>query len=252
MNSSIRDWIAWPGTHVLISLFAAFPQQREVPEQPSLSHSSLLRVSRFLLEDEFGVLPEVSIATWDLKFSLVPEPLESNLRQLILWALDSGATVAWCATEGNFTYDDLLSASTADGVYALGTSPDRIEVVSESDGTTWRKAVDSAQAELLKGSRVERVKHAHELGLILATLRLRAVDLAERVLAGEGEGGTTRDEAAKLGGLWRSWVGGGPEVTPADPGYEDLLKAFSVLSSAAAPTARSRAAERILHALEHA
>lgn len=115
----VSDGLMWPGSYAMLSLYAVFAgsstfDPKAIPLEPQPR-----KVSSFELEDETGALPGRRVFVYDFVYPQVPEPLAHVLEACLTAARNAGAEVAWFAFEAAFHFEDVLTASVANQVYAV-------------------------------------------------------------------------------------------------------------------------------------
>ncbi len=134
-----------------MSMFAAFPSATEPPSLGMIAaQSTPNKVEIFPMEDVYGVLGGLQVIEYDALFCDVPAKLDLYLEQVLRSALSAGAVIAWCAFEGSFHFDHLLTPGIAPQVYAVADAAGA-ELAADEDleSQEWRRRLGEARRRLL-------------------------------------------------------------------------------------------------------
>lgn len=119
--AAVEDALASSGSGADVSVFVALPTGT-TPELDVTVGNDRPTPSVYPLEqDEPRTLPDLDVVEVDAHFAVLPADLEAYVRTLLQRSLDLGAVVAWCAFEGSFHFDHLLTDDIARQVYGVAT-----------------------------------------------------------------------------------------------------------------------------------
>jgi hypothetical protein len=134
VSSIIRDALGWKGSGYTVSVFVVTGSPAPPPlrfETEAVRPSS---VWTYPLEDEGRVLGGLRTYEYDLSFEELPRELRSYLEDCLRQACDGGATLAWLAFEGSFSFEYILTDEVADQIYGV-CATSRGPVVALDDAT---------------------------------------------------------------------------------------------------------------------
>ncbi len=148
--SRLEDALTWSGSGAVVSVFVATP----VGTDPALdlvvgdirpSSTSVFRLE----QDPPRPWPRLDVDEFDAGFDALPAGLDDYVGTVLQRALDLGAVVAWCAFEGSFHFEHLLTDDVAQQVYAVAAPEVGVCVRLDDAARThpaWLWVVRSARA----------------------------------------------------------------------------------------------------------
>ncbi|WP_405062214.1 hypothetical protein OG474_11385 [Kribbella sp. NBC_01505] len=151
MSSRFIDGVSWPGTYVLLSLFAlGLPDA--VSRPPVITEGSRpTEVSSYWMEDPDRDLGILEVYEHDLRYESVPDDLDAIVQLWLQGSITAGARVAWFGFEGSFDFDALLIRDIAPTIYAVA---DRTGVSTAFDdkyrrSIEWAARVESCRSQIV-------------------------------------------------------------------------------------------------------
>lgn len=107
----------------MLSLFVVSPSAA-VPPLDVGDRPDLHALRTYELEDVIGVIGGQHLYEYDLVWKDFPPDLERIVTESLVAALQQGATVAWFAFEGSFSFEYLLHPNIANDIYAVAAGDD--------------------------------------------------------------------------------------------------------------------------------
>lgn len=149
--NQLTEGLAWPGTYVILSLFAVgTPESVRLP--PAVGDGSRpVKVSSYWLEDTDRDLGDREVYEHDLRYGDVPDDVGVVVEAWLAAAVGRGAEVAWFGFEGSFHFDHLLTRDIASSIYGVA---DRTGVYTALDDTyrasaEWTRQVEGCRGRLI-------------------------------------------------------------------------------------------------------
>jgi hypothetical protein len=148
--SDLAGPLTWLPSTAAVTLFVVMESRVAPPLSMANTSAQPDKVTIFPLEDELGVMGDRRVFSYDATFAEVPRALRDYLLACLDEARGLGAIVAWCAVEGSFHFEHLLTPDIAHMVYAV--ADEEGAEVSSGDALgapTWAARLARARARAL-------------------------------------------------------------------------------------------------------
>lgn len=150
--SIVEDALAWSGSGADVSVFVAVPVGADLQLDTTVGDARPTPSVYPLEQDDPRTLTDLDLVEFDAHFAALPGDLEGYVTTLLQRALDAGGVVAWCAFEGSFHFDHLLTDDIARQVYGVATPTLGVRTALDDatlQGAAWLATVHTARAAVL-------------------------------------------------------------------------------------------------------
>lgn len=149
--TKLAEALAWSGRDTAVSLFALHPTGTQFEVVPPVRTTAPAGIRRYDLDDVDDRVPGWACTEIDLIFDQLPADLDLVVSAWVGAALAAGASLVWCAFEGSFDFDHILTADVADQVFAVGTR-DGVELAIDDDrreGQPWATVLEHVRSKVI-------------------------------------------------------------------------------------------------------
>ena len=149
--TAVEEALTWSGNGADVSVFVVTRAGAGVALDTTVGDDRPQPSVFPLDQDDPPSLPGLDVVEVDAHFGALPGDLAGYVTTLLQRALDGGAVVAWCAFEGSFHFDHLLTGDVADQVYGVASRSTGVRLALDDatrTGAGWRDVLGAARAPL--------------------------------------------------------------------------------------------------------